>query len=120
MMSRWIGMQSKQSRFASLVTRVQDCSICPRMGQRRRVLSASNGSLESSVVFIAEAPGRLGADRFGIPLFGDQTGRNFESLISNAGISRDSIFITNAVLCNPRKAGGNNDSPTTTEARNCS
>jgi DNA polymerase len=72
------------------------------------------------VVFIAEAPGRLGADKFGVPLFGDQTGRNFEWLISNAGINREAIFITNAVLCNPRTKDGNNDSPTLPEIRNCS
>jgi uracil-DNA glycosylase family 4 len=89
------------------------------MGQRRRVLSASNGTLESDVVFIAEAPGRLGADRFGIPLFGDQTGRNFEWLISSVGIRRESVFITNAVLCNPRTEGGTNDSPSISEVRNC-
>ena len=112
-------MKSKQSRFGDLVERVQRCSLCPRMTQRTRVLGALNGSLDSSVVFIAEAPGRLGADKFGIPLFGDQTGRNFESLISNAGISREAIFITNAVLCNPRAADGRNDSPTRTEIANC-
>jgi uracil-DNA glycosylase family 4 len=84
------------------------------------VLGSANGNLDSPAVFIAEAPGRLGADKFGIPLFGDQTGRNFESFISNAGIDRASIFITNAVLCNPRKADGNNDSPTISEIRSCS
>lgn len=113
-------MKSKQSQFTNLVARVQDCSLCTRMGRRRRVLSPLNGSLESQVVFIAEAPGRLGADKFGIPLFGDQTGRNFEWLISNAGIRREDIFITNAVLCNPRDQNGNNDSPTVLEVNNCS
>ncbi|GAI94766.1 unnamed protein product, partial [marine sediment metagenome] len=93
---------------------------CPRMSQRSPVLSPSNGNLNALVAFIAEAPGRLGADKFGIPLFGDQTGRNFEWLLSNAGMSRASIFITNAVLCNPRKADGNNDSPKNSEIRNCS
>jgi uracil-DNA glycosylase family 4 len=112
-------MQSKQSRFANLVTRVQDCNLCSRMSQRRRVLSESNGSLDSNVVFVAEAPGRLGADRFGIPLFGDQTGRNFEWLISSVGIRRESIFITNAVLCNPRTENDTNDSPSISEIRNC-
>jgi uracil-DNA glycosylase family 4 len=113
-------MKSKQLQFADLVERVQRCNLCPRMTQRTRVLGPPNGNLDSSVVFIAEAPGRLGADKFGIPLFGDQTGRNFEWLISSAGISRDAIFITNAVLCNPRAADGKNDSPTITEIRNCS
>jgi len=112
-------MKSKQLQFADLITRVRDCSLCSRMSRRKPVLSQSNGNLDSLVVFIAEAPGRLGADKFGIPLYGDQTGRNFEWLISNAGISRGGIFITNAVLCNPRTADGNNDSPTIAEIRNC-
>ena len=112
-------MKSKQLQFADLIARVLNCNLCPRMSQRRPVLGQSNGNLNAPVVFIAEAPGRLGADKFGIPLFGDQTGRNFEWLISSAGISREYIFITNAVLCNPRKADGNNDSPAKSEIRNC-
>ena len=90
------------------------------MSGRRKVLSSQNGNLDSLVVFVAEAPGRLGANKYGIPLFGDQTGRNFEWLISGAGISRDMIFITNAVLCNPRDTDGRNDTPTANEILNCS
>jgi len=112
--------KSKQSLFADLIARVQYCNLCPRMQHRKKVLGSLNGSLDSRVVFIAEAPGRLGADKFGIPLCGDQTGRNFEMLIASAGIKRESIFITNAVLCNPRTPDGNNDSPTLLEIRNCS
>jgi uracil-DNA glycosylase family 4 len=110
----------KQSLFADLIYRVQHCNLCPRMQHRKKVLGSPNGSLDSPVVFIAEAPGRLGADKFGIPLYGDQTGRNFEMLIASAGIRRESIFITNAVLCNPRTPDGNNDSPTLSEIRSCS
>lgn len=84
------------------------------------MLGPLNGDLNSPVVFIAEAPGRLGADKFGIPLYGDQTGHNFEMLLAAAGLKRGSIFITNALLCNPRTLRGNNDSPTLTEIRNCS
>ncbi len=90
------------------------------MKQRKRVLGPLNGNLNSTVVFVAEAPGRLGADKYGIPLFGDQTGRNFDYFISSVGITRDSIFITNAILCNPRELSGNNGSPSMTEIRNCS
>ena len=112
--------ESKQSLFADLVARVQHCNLCPRMQHRKKVLGSSNGNLDSSLLFIAEAPGRLGADKFGIPLYGDQTGRNFEKLIAGAGLNRGAIFITNAVLCNPRTPDGNNDSPTLLEIRNCS
>lgn len=113
-------VRSKQYLFADLVARVQHCDLCTRMQHRNKVLGPSNGNIDSQVVFIAEAPGRLGADKFGIPLYGDQTGRNFEMLIASAGIRRESIFITNAVLCNPRTPAGNNDSPSPPEMRNCS
>ncbi len=113
-------VKSKQSLFADLVARVEHCNLCPRMQHRRKVLGSSNGSLDSSILFIAEAPGRLGADKFGIPLHGDQAGRNFEMLIASVNINREAIFITNAVLCNPRTPAGNNDSPTPAEIRNCS
>lgn len=111
---------SKQSLLADLVYQVKHCNLCPRMRGRNKVLGSSNGKLDASVMFIAEAPGRLGADKFGIPLYGDQTGRNFEMLLASAGLVRDSIFITNAVLCNPRTSKGNNDSPKMAEIRNCS
>lgn len=106
--------------FNSLVERVQACRICPRMEGRTRVLGSQNGNLKSRVVFVAEAPGRLGADRCGVPLSGDQTGRNFDKLLREAHLDRSSIFITNAVLCNPRNDNGRNATPTAVEIRNCS
>lgn len=111
---------SKQQLYADLVTRVADCDLCLRMRDRRKVLGPSNGDLDSPVVFIAEAPGRLGADKYGVPLHGDQAGRNFDMLMASAGLHRESVFITNAVLCNPRDIRGNNARPSVTEVRNCS
>lgn len=109
-----------QESFAQLVEQVQACHLCPRMEGRRRVLSCANGNMHASILFIAEAPGRLGGDRSGIPLSQDQTGRNFTLLLQAAGISRQEIFITNAVLCNPRDERGRNAPPTMREIRNCS
>src|SRR4030042_6887023 len=111
---------SKQLQFDNLVERVAHCSLCPRMLSRTKVLTSLNGSLDSQIIFVAEAPGRLGADKYGLPLHGDQTGRNFEMFLNHSGFYRDSVFITNAVLCNPRSIDGNNDSPTISEIRNCS
>jgi len=70
-------------------------------------------------MFVAEAPGRLGAELYGIPLFGDKTGQTFEFLLGIAGLSRKDVFITNAVLCNPRTEAGLNDKPSITEILNC-
>ena len=106
--------------FAQLVEQVQACHLCPRMEGRRRVFSRANGNLHARVLFIAEAPGRLGGDRSGIPLSQDQTGRNFTLLLQAAGLAREEIFITNAALCNPRDERGRNAPPTMHEIRNCS
>lgn len=107
-------------KFQRLVERVQSCHRCPRMEGRTHVLSTRNGPLHAELLFIAEAPGRLGAERSGIPLTGDQTGRNFDVLLRAAGIDRQDIFITNAVLCNPQNKQGLNGSPTSSEISNCS
>jgi uracil-DNA glycosylase family 4 len=90
------------------------------MSESARILSRSAGAVPAELMFIAEAPGRLGADSTGVPLHGDKTGHNFEELLAFAGISRADVFITNAVLCNPRGVDGNNATPEPSEIKNCS
>jgi DNA polymerase len=90
------------------------------MDGRTRALGPGNGPLDARVLFVAEAPGRLGADVTGVPLSGDRTGRNFDAFLSSAGIDRARVFVTNAVLCNPRTPDGLNDRPRAAELRNCS
>jgi len=110
----------KRARLNDLAESVQHCDLCPRLCNRRKVLSSANGNVDSKVLFVAEAPGRLGADRTGIPLYGDRTGDNFDALLGNIGWRREDIFITNAVLCNPKQENGNNATPTPEEIANCS
>lgn len=90
------------------------------MGNSKRVLTDLNGPWDAQVIFVAEAPGRLGAEVTGVPLFGDRTGDRFEELLSAMKWNRSEVFITNAVLCNPRDEHGNNDTPTRKEIANCS
>lgn len=111
---------NKETYFNKLLESVHNCDICERMCDRRKVLSKHNGNLESKVIFIAEAPGRLGAECTGIPLYGDKTGSNFELLLGNIGWKREDIFISNAILCNPQDEKGNNSTPTVNEITNCS
>lgn len=98
---------------------VTHCTLCPRMHHRTKVLTPLNGSASSKVMFVAEAPGRHGADRTGVPLHGDATGVMFESLLEGVGWQREDVFVTNAVLCNPRDQVGNNARPTRAEIENC-
>lgn len=112
--------KGKVEIFSRLMEEVQSCDRCARMKGRTRVLSLHNGPLDAQILFVAEAPGRFGADVSAIPLFGDQTGDNFGELLGAAGWTRKKVFATNACLCNPRSEKGNNDKPTPREIRNCS
>ncbi len=105
--------------FAALVREAQACRACPRMEGRRRVLSPANGPLSARVLFIAEAPGRFGAEKGGIPLSGDASGRNFLRYLAAAGLTREEVFVTNAALCNPRTPRGTNAPPSASELRRC-
>jgi uracil-DNA glycosylase family 4 len=111
--------ETKHTRFAKIVSEVKACTKCERMHNSARVLNYSAGNLNAELFFIGEAPGRLGADETEVPFHGDKSGRNFEDLISFAGISRNDVYVTNAVLCNPKDEDGNNGTPTLTEAANC-
>src|SRR3954465_5669732 len=105
--------------YPTLVAEVQSCRRCPTMEGRRRVLGPANGRLDARVLFVAEAPGRLGGDRTGVPLTSDQTGRNFAGLLAGARPRRGEVFVTNAVLCNPRCPRGLNRPPAPAELVNC-
>jgi uracil-DNA glycosylase len=108
-----------EQHFAELVARVQACTACPRMEGRRRVLGAANGRLRPRAMLVGTAPGRHGAERTGVPFSGDRSGAALDELLARARLTRDDVFITNAVLCNPQDARGRNDEPTAAELRNC-
>jgi uracil-DNA glycosylase family 4 len=105
--------------FDKLCINVASCRLCSRMESSNRVLSRASGALDADIMFIGEAPGRLGADGSEIPFHGDKSGHNFEDLLNFASISRSRIFVTNAVICNPKDEKGNNSTPTKQEIINC-
>ncbi len=78
------------------------------------------GPIDADIMFIGEAPGRHGADASEIPFHGDKAGDNFEELLKSSGLSRRDIFVTNAVLCNPKDEFRNNATPQRSEITNCS
>lgn len=111
--------------FDNLCRRVRRCFACAsppagRAGMNHvHVLGDANGPLDADVLFIAEAPGRLGAARTGVPMTSDVTGQRFHAFLAEAGLSRERVFVTNAVLCNPLSANGNNRRPSAQEVAAC-
>jgi uracil-DNA glycosylase family 4 len=111
--------EEKGARFAALAAEAAACRLCEAMCGRTAVLSERNGSVEARVMFIGEAPGRQGGDRTRVPFSGDQSGHNFGRYIASINLERERIFITNSVLCNPRKESGANRKPSVRESLNC-
>ena len=109
-----------EQAYENLCVAAAACDRCPGMAGRLRLLSAANGRPGARVMFVAEAPGRLGGDRTGVPLSGDRSGARFDRLLAAAGWERHDVFVTNAVLCNPRSPDGRrNRPPSSTELRSC-
>ena len=106
--------------YDALCSVVQGCQKCARMNGSARVLSRAAGRVDAPIMFIGEAPGRLGADSSEIPFHGDKSGHNFEELLEFTGLTRASAFVTNAALCNPKDENGNNAPPNQSEIENCS
>ena len=104
--------------FQDLCARVRGCFACPNM-HHVHILGDVNGPLDADVLFVAEAPGRLGAVRTGVPMTSDVTGRRFHAFLADAGIARERVFVTNTVLCHPRAPNGNNRHPSAREVAAC-
>ena len=114
--------------FDRLCARVRRCFACASLAAGGasacrmdfvHILGDVNGPLDAGVLFVAEAPGRLGAARTGVPMTSDVTGRRFHAFLAIAGLERERVFITNAILCNPLSASGNNRRPSAREVAAC-
>ena len=57
------------------------------------------GNFQSDVIFVGEAPGR-NEDKKGEPFVGI-AGQRLSAALDSAGVSRESVYITNVVKCRP-------------------
>lgn len=105
---------------STLSAAVSNCRRCPGMTPGSAVLGPQSGPAAARILFVGEAPGRLGAGRTGVPFSGDTAGARFERLLTEAGLTRDDIFATNAALCLPLDARGLNRRPAAGEVAACS
>lgn len=91
---------------------VIECTNCELCKTRTNSVPGK-GNFESDVIFVGEAPGR-NEDQRGEPFVG-VAGKRLTQSFENAGVSRDSVYITNVVKCRPP----NNRVPTVGERDTC-
>ncbi len=77
---------------------MQDCGSCDLHCDRTQVVFGE-GSNTPLMMIVGEAPGE-DEDIQGVPFIG-KAGQKLDSMLSYVGVTRDDIYITNAVLCRP-------------------
>jgi len=92
--------------------KVIECTKC-ELSKTRTNAVPGKGNFQSDVIFVGEAPGR-NEDKNGEPFVGI-AGQRLNLALENAGVSRESIYITNVVKCRPP----NNRVPTISERNRC-
>ncbi len=88
------------------------CTKCELCNTRTNSVPGK-GNFQSDVIFVGEAPGR-NEDKQGEPFVG-VAGKKLSLALEEAGVSRDSVYITNVVKCRPP----NNRVPSSIEQETC-
>lgn len=96
----------------NIAQQIKNCTLCPLHEHRKRAVPGE-GPLDARLMFIGEAPGAE-EDRKGRPFVG-RSGKVLNDALREAGINRDSVFITSVVKCRPP----DNRQPHQVEIRTC-
>jgi DNA polymerase len=105
-------MAQTPDKWESLRQEILVCQRCP-LAQSRTQAVPGVGPPTALLVIIGEAPGQR-EDIQGEPFVGS-AGKLLTKLLEQAGIKRESVFITNVVKCRPPE----NRQPTQSERKSC-
>ena len=85
------------------------CNLC----ETRKNAVPGKGNKNTEIVFVGEAPGKT-EDLNGEPFIGS-AGKILDNALRNAGLTRDTVYITNIVKCRPPE----NRAPNEEERKMC-
>jgi len=91
---------SVEELLEAIAGEIMFCPRC-RLSETRKKAVPGEGSARSIVMLVGEGPGR-NEDIEGRPFVG-QAGKFLDTLLTEAGITRDEVFICNVVRCRPPK-----------------
>lgn len=103
---------SKKELLEAIAAEVIVCSKC-KLWKTRKNAVPGEGSPESQIMFIGEAPGYW-EDVKGKPFVG-AAGKFLDTLLSEIGFSRQTVFIGNVLKCRPPR----NREPLPNEVKTC-
>src|SRR5688572_9213011 len=89
----------KQAQLDRLKQEIIDKNICPELAKQAKNLVIGDGNINADIVFIGEAPGK-NEDEQGLPFVG-AAGKFLNTMLSEAGMQRSDVYITNIVKYRP-------------------
>jgi len=90
---------NKEQQIDALRTDILAKDICPDLAAQAKNLVMGDGNLDAEIIFIGEAPGK-NEDEQGLPFIG-AAGKVLNELLTQAGIERADVYITNIVKYRP-------------------
>ena len=102
----------KKEEIKKVYNFVKNCKRCI-LFKTRNNLVFGEGSLDSKIIFIGEAPG-YNEDKQGRPFIG-RAGKIFDELLDSINLKRNNVYITNILICRPPK----NRKPLKNEINKC-
>jgi DNA polymerase len=103
----------KEELLKALYAPYKNCQACPLGFTGRQNVVFGEGNPDSQLLFIGEGPGR-DEDEQGRPFVG-RSGQLLTRVLTQVGIQRADVYITNIVKCRPP----NNRAPSPQEAATC-
>jgi DNA polymerase len=91
-------LSTAEKQLAQVASEVVVCIKCPLSKSRTKAVPGV-GDSKAQIMFIGEAPGKS-EDAKGEPFVG-AAGKFLDVLLSEIGLSREQVFITNIVKCRP-------------------
>ena len=88
-----------QAKLDQLAREIIDKNICPELKAQATQLVMGDGNPDADIVFIGEAPGK-NEDIQGKPFVG-AAGKFLNEMLSQAGMDRSDVYITNIVKYRP-------------------
>ena len=92
-------MAKKQLELETLEHEIKEKDICPELRSQATQIVFGEGSPNSEIVFIGEAPGK-NEDLLGRPFVG-AAGKFLDEMLSIIGLKRSDVYITNIVKYRP-------------------
>lgn len=90
---------TKQQQLDQIAADIAKNNVCPDLAKNAKHLVMGDGSLDSDVVFIGEAPGK-NEDEQGLPFVG-AAGKFLNEMLADIGLRRQDVYITNTVKYRP-------------------